>query len=71
MLEIISPHYASLVLANYEIIRHVRLCWLAEEELELKYPDHIINNELCFEKENGVIRFRLQQNNETVARIHF
>ena len=71
MLEIISPHYESLIHANYEIIRHLRLCWLAEEELELKYPNHIINDELCFERENEVIRFCLQATKEVVARIHY
>lgn len=70
-LEVISSYYESLVHANYEIIRHVKLCWLAEEELEVNYPDHVINDEIYFDKKVDVIRFRLRQTRKIIAKVYF
>lgn len=52
-------------------IKSFSLCWLAEEELELRYPDRKINRDLMYKRNGNAIEIYERKGRKVVAQIRY
>lgn len=52
-------------------IRNFSLCWLAEEELEMTYPDHRVNSYLSYKRSGNMIEIIEKSSKKAIAKIRF
>ncbi|GAA0891859.1 hypothetical protein GCM10009122_15380 [Fulvivirga kasyanovii] len=55
----------------FDEIKEFSLCWLAEEELEHRYPNHVINKELRYRRNGNKIEILEAKTKSNVAQIRY
>lgn len=63
--------HCHLVEVLFTEVKQFSLCWLAEEELELRYPDQSINNQLNYNRNGNTIEIIEKKTNNIIAKIRF
>ncbi|MBL6446196.1 hypothetical protein JMN32_07745 [Fulvivirga sp. 29W222] len=55
----------------FDEIKEFSLCWLAEEELEHKYPNRVINKELKYRRNGNMIEILEKKSKSNIAQIRY